>query len=82
MPKSAEITAEIGFALRQAVQAVNDHAGETCVHVRFADDPGEIDFIANAARFADGAFEFQAGIETLAGSVEEIDAIRTEVIGH
>jgi hypothetical protein len=81
MPRSAEIT-EVDSALRQAVQAVNAHAGETCVHVRFSDDPGEIDFIANAARLIDGAFEFRAGIETLAGSVDEVDAIRTEVIGH
>lgn len=82
MPESAEIALDVRTAMLRAVKAVNDHAGETCVHVRFANDPSEIDFIANAARMIDGAFEFCAGFETLAGSVDEVDAVRTEVIQH
>ena len=73
---------EIHTALRQAVRTVNDHAGETCVHVRFANDPQVIDFVADAARLIDGAFEFQAGFETLSGSVDEIESISAEMIGR
>ena len=66
--------------LQQAISTVNDHAGQTCIYVQFSDDPTEIDFIANSARITEGGFEFQAGIETLTGAIEEIAAIRTEVI--
>lgn len=73
---------EIHAALLRAVRTVNDHAGETCVHVRFANDPEPIDFVADAARLVDGAFEFQAGFETLSGSVNEIESISAETIGR
>lgn len=68
-------------AVVDAVKVVNSHAGETCVRLQFADEP-EIDFIADSARMVDGAFEFQAGFETLAGSVDELTRIQTEVIQH
>ncbi len=71
---------DVGLHLRQAIETVNHHAGQTCVRLRFADDPDEIDFIANSARLIDGAFEFQAGIETLSGSIEELSAVRVDVI--
>jgi hypothetical protein len=64
------------------VNLVNSHAGQTCIHLRFADDSGDIDFVANAARFSNGSFEFQAGFETYGGNVEELAEIRAEVIQH
>lgn len=79
---NAPALTSVRLAVHEAVNTVNTHAGETCVRVRFANDPHEIDFIANAARLIDGAFEFQAGFETLAGKLDEIESIRTEPICH
>ena len=74
--------ADLRSAVELAVDSVNSHSGETCVWVRFAGDPNEIDFIARSAQFKDGHFEFQAGIETLAGEINEVTGIRTELITH
>ncbi|RMF81447.1 MAG: hypothetical protein D6744_07185 [Planctomycetota bacterium] len=73
---------DVRTAVERAVNSVNSHSGETCVRVRFADDPQEIDFIARSAKFQDGHFEFQAGIETLAGDIDEVREITTELIRH
>ena len=73
---------ELRRAVAQAVDLVNSHSGQTSVHLRFADDPAAIDFVANAARLQGATFEFQAGFETYGGSVEELSEIKTEVIGH
>jgi len=69
-------------AVAEAIDVVNAHSGQTTVHLRFADDPAELDFVANAAALRDGSFEFHAGFETYSGSLEELSDIRTEVIGH
>lgn len=79
---SQTATDNVATAVRDAVKLVNLHAGQTCVRLRFADDPSEIDFVANAARLGEGWFEFQAGFETYSGSFAELADIRTEVIGH
>jgi hypothetical protein len=76
------VTSELRRAVMQAVDLVNAHSGQTSVHLRFADEPTTIDFVANAARMQGGTFEFQAGFETYGGSVEELSDIKTEVIGH
>lgn len=73
---------ELRRAVAKAVDVVNSHSGQTSVHLRFAGDPAEIDFVANAARLHGGTFEFHAGIETYGGSVEELSEIKTEVIGR
>lgn len=73
---------ELRRAVAQAVDLVNTHSGQTSVHLRFADDPAAIDFVANAAHLQGAKFEFQAGFETYGGSVEELSEIKTEVIGH
>jgi hypothetical protein len=78
----ANVSPELRRAVMQAVDLVNSHSGKTSVHLRFADDPAAIDFVANSARMQGGKFEFQAGFETYAGSVEELSDIRTEVIGR
>lgn len=73
---------ELHRAVKQAVELVNAHSGQTSVHLRFADDPADIDFVANSARMLGEKFEFQAGFETYGGSVEELSDIKTEVIEH
>ena len=73
---------ELRRAIAQAVDLVNSHSGQASVHLRFANDPSAIDFIANSARLQEGRFEFQAGFETYGGSLEELSEISTEVIGH
>ena len=70
------------LAVAKAVEVVNTHSGQTTVHLRFANDPYDLDFIANAARLQDGRFEFQAGFETYGGSVEELSEIKTEIIAR
>ncbi|GMU81241.1 MAG: hypothetical protein AMXMBFR47_11120 [Planctomycetota bacterium] len=72
--------AEIHRAVADAVDVVNQKPGLTCVKLRFADDLSEIDFVANAAQFDSGRFEFQAGFETYGGSVDELADIHAEVI--
>ncbi|MBI5865359.1 MAG: hypothetical protein HZB38_12790 [Planctomycetes bacterium] len=67
-------------AVANAVDVVNANSGLTCVKLRFADDQSEIDFVANAAQFSQGRFEFQAGFETYGGAVDELEDIRAEVI--
>ncbi len=69
----------IQSAVADAVNLVNRHSGKTTIHLRFV-DTGEIDIIANAATFTDGAFEFQAGFETVGGSIDELLSIQAEVI--
>jgi len=76
------MTAELQRAVANAVNLVNTHAGQTAVRLRFADDPSEVDFVANAATCADGSFEFQAGFETYGGNVAELSDICAEVIHH
>ena len=76
------MNSELRRAVVEAVDLVNSHSGQTSVHLRFADDPAEIDFVANSARLQGARFEFQAGFETDGGSVEELSGIKTEVIGH
>lgn len=73
---------ELRRAVMQAVNLVNAHSGQTSVHLRFADDPSAIDFVANSARIQGERFEFQSGFETYGGAVEELSDIKTEVIGH
>ena len=41
---------ELRRAVMQAVNLVNAHSGQTSVHLRFADDPAAVDFVANSAR--------------------------------
>lgn len=79
---TATASPELQRAVRSAVSLVNSHAGQTWVHLRFSDDSGDVDFVANAARISDGRFEFQAGFETYGGSVHELSEIRAEVIQH
>lgn len=67
-------------AVRQAVDLVNSHAGQTSVHLLFNDDPTELDFIANSARLQGPLFEFKAGFETYGGRVDELSDIRFEII--
>jgi hypothetical protein len=71
---------DIRAAVNEAVKVVNANAGKTCVHLQFAGDPIGLDFVANAATFQGGAFEFQAGFETYGGSVEELSGVRADVI--
>jgi len=71
---------ELRRAVAHAVDLVNSHSGQTCVRLRFSGDPAEIDFVANAARMKDEAFEFQAGFETYGGRLEELSDIRAELI--
>jgi len=73
---------EVQSAVASAVDLVNRNAGQTYVHLRFADDPAEVDFVANAASFAGGRFEFKAGFETYGGSVDELADVRAELIKH
>lgn len=73
---------EMQRAVKSAVSLVNSNAGQTFVKLRFASDSTDIDFVANAARFTGGQFEFQAGFETYGGNVEELSEIRAEVIKH
>ena len=68
---------ELHRAVMQAVELVNAHSGQTSVHLRFADDPADIDFVANSATMLGERFEFQAGFETYGGSVEELSDIKT-----
>lgn len=75
-------TREIQKAVSDAVALVNTRPGNTSIRLRFADDPYELDFVANAARCCDGRFEFQAGYETYGGNLEELSDIRAEVIAH
>lgn len=79
---TAIMNAELQRAVKSAVNLVNSHSGQTCVHLRFSDDASDVDFIANAARVSGGSFEFQAGFETYGGSVEELSDIRVEIIQH
>ncbi len=74
--------AELRRAIAEAVDVVNSHSGQTSVHLRFVNDPSEIDFIANSGRLQGGIFEFQAGFETYGGSVDDLSEIKTEVLGH
>lgn len=69
-------------AVSDAVEMVNTQPGLTCVRLRFADDPYEVDFVANAAAFTAGRFEFKAGFETYEGAVDELSEIRAELISH
>lgn len=69
-------------AVESAVDLVNTHSGLACVHLRFADDLDEIDFVANSASFQNGQFQFQAGFDTYGGSVTELSDIRTELIAR
>lgn len=71
---------ELRRAVMQAIDLVNAHSGQTSVHLRFADDPVDIDFVANSARMLGEKFEFQAGFETYGGTVEELSDIKIEVI--
>jgi len=73
---------ELRRAVASAVDVVNAHAGQTCVRLRFAGDPSEVNFVANAAELRGATFEFQAGFETYGGSVEELSDISTEVIAR
>lgn len=72
---------QLRVAVDEAVNVVNTHAGETCVHLTFAGEP-EIDFVATSAIRDGDVFEFRAGFETLGGRLNEIASIRAEVIGH
>ena len=76
------MSSELRRAVMQAVELVNTHAGQTSVSLRFADDPADVNFVANSARLQGITFEFQAGFETYGGSVEELSDIKTEVIGR
>jgi len=78
----AHVDPALPLAVARAVDVVNSHAGQTTVRLRFEGEPYDLDFVANAARLQNGRFEFQAGIETYAGSVEELAEIKTEIIGH
>jgi hypothetical protein len=69
-------------AVVRAVDVVNSHSGHTTVHLRFAEDLADVDFVANSAKLHGVTFEFQAGFETYGGSVDELSEIKTEVIGH
>jgi hypothetical protein len=80
--QGAHVSAELRRAVAEAIALVNSHSGHTSVHLRFVNDPSEIDFIANSGRLQGTAFEFQAGFETYAGSVDELSEIKTEVIGR
>ena len=73
---------ELRTAVEQAVNVVNTHSGQTSVHLRFSDDPGGVDFVANGARLQGAVFEFEAGFETYGGLVDELSEITTEVISH
>ena len=73
---------EMQQAVTDAVALVNTQPGNTCIRLRFADDPYELDFVANAAHLLDGRFEFKAGFETYGGGVDELSDIRAEVIEH
>lgn len=79
---SALLNTDLRSAVADAVNVVNHHAGQTCVHLRFAGDTDHIDFVANSANLLDGVFEFKAGFETVCGKIDELEDIRTQVIGH
>lgn len=74
------MNADLQHAVAEAVNLVNLHSGRTCVRLRFEGDPGEIDFVANAAKLQEGRFEFRAGFETYRGLVSELSEINTELI--
>lgn len=82
MPAEPVMTdAALQRALQDAVSLVNLHAGNTCVRLRFNEDPDALyEFMASSASFQNGAFEFRAGIESYVGSVEELAEIRSEVV--
>ena len=71
---------EIRKAVLQAISDVNAQPGQTSVHLRFNDDPLDVDFVANSASMQGAAFEFQAGFETYGGSIDELSDIKTETI--
>jgi hypothetical protein len=77
-----KVSLELRRAVMQAVDLVNAHSGQTSVHLRFANEPVDIDFVANSARIQGEKFEFQAGFETYGGTVAELSDIKTEVIGR
>jgi len=73
---------ELMQAVETAVDVVNTHSGLACVHLRFAEDIDEVDFVANSASLQNGYFKFQAGFDTYGGNVAELSDIRTEIIAR
>jgi hypothetical protein len=72
---------ELSRAVAEAVNVVNSHQGETTVWLRFAEsETEEFDFVANAAKLTGNSFEFMAGYDTFAGTVDELKEIRVQVI--
>jgi hypothetical protein len=76
------VSSELRRAVMQAVDLVNTHSGQTSVHLRFAHEPVDVDFVANSAQMQGERFEFQAGFETYGGKIDELSDIKTEVIGR
>ncbi len=70
----------INRAVADAVNLVNSHSGQACVHLRFAEYEEPIDFVANAGFVRGEQFVFTAGFESIEGSIRELADIRAELI--
>ncbi len=77
---SAALNPGLQTAVADAVRMVNTQPGMTCVRLKFAGEPAEIDFVANSADLLGDRFTFTAGFQTFDGSVRELADIRTELI--
>lgn len=71
---------QIARAVADAVKLVNANSGNACVRLRFNEDAGEVDFVANSATISGESFEFISGFDSFGGSLRELADIRAEVI--
>jgi hypothetical protein len=76
------MVSELHRAVADAVDLVNAKPGLTYVRLRFAEDPSEVEVLANSASLNGESFAFSTGFETLSGELTELAGIRTEPVSN